>query len=55
MLKHFANLVYFEQIFYLLFSVGKKKKLDTFFFFATISALNSDPKLKCFLLGLKAV
>ena len=36
MLKHFANLVYFEQIFHLLFSVGKKKKLDWFFFFATI-------------------
>ncbi len=35
------------------FPSGKKKKLDSFFFFATIFALHRDPNLKGYLMGLK--
>ncbi len=37
------------------FSSGKKKKLDSFFFFAKIFALHIDPSLKGCLMGFKYI
>jgi len=45
----------YTPFFWLFFCRERALSLDLFFFFVTISALPSDSKLKCCLLGLKAV